>query len=66
MPRTKTEKATYARFEVRLPQPLLEAYRRYADREGRAMNTQLVRSLQEWMEHHGIAPEQSQPSSQVG
>ena len=60
MARPKTEKATYERVEVRMPPALLQAYRAYAEHEGRALNTQLVRSLQSWIE--GCAAPEETPS----
>jgi hypothetical protein len=52
MARPKTEKATYTRIEVRLPPHLLQTYRDYAEQEGRPLNTQFVRTLQEWVDKH--------------
>lgn len=49
MPRQKTDKASYARFELRLPPDLLQEYRVIADTIGRPLNTELVRALQDAM-----------------
>lgn len=59
MARMKTEKAEYARFELRLPRELLHAYRELADYESRTMNAQFLRSLQDWIKEHG-APHERQ------
>ena len=50
MARPKTEAATYTGIMVRLPKPMLEAFKARATKERRSLNAQFLCVLEEWLQ----------------